>query len=294
MSVKKDSILITGANGFLGQCLRILLEKHKFFIIATGLGHDRLLNHNHIYVDLDISSLERCDAVLSEYSPSVIINTAAFTNVDECEIKKSKCKSINADGVKNFIPYLEKNNSHFIQMSTDFVFDGCSNSGYCEKDVCNPINFYGFSKLQAENILINTCLTYTIIRTSLVYGPSGSNFFTRIKTQLERQVDLNIVDDQYRTPTYVLDLCLAILKIIQLKKYGLYHISSAESLSIFQIVCNIAEYLNLDHSNINRIKSKELNQIAKRPADSTLSIEKAIKDFDFIPTQLNNALNNML
>ena len=293
MSITRDNILITGGNGVLGQELRVLLERCNFNIIATGIGPDRVLNHNHIYVELDVSSSNRCEYILNKYNPSIIINTAACTNVDQCEKHKNDCLAINANSINNFLPYVNKHHTHFIHISTDFVFDGVLGN-YKENDDCNPLNFYGLSKLKGEQILVNQCLTSTIIRTSLIYGPSGSNFLTWVKDKLEHDVELNIVCDQYRTPTYVVDLSLVVLRMIELKKYGLYHISSGERLSIFKIVCNIAEYLKQDVSKINRIKSVELNQVARRPLDSSLNIEKAIKDFDFTPTTLNNVLNNIL
>tara|TARA_B100001250_G_scaffold367384_1_gene349387 strand:- start:4287 stop:5171 length:885 start_codon:yes stop_codon:yes gene_type:complete len=294
MSVKKDNILITGSNGLLGQALRLLLEKNNYSVIATALGNDRLFDHHHTYVELDVSSSSQCYDLLAEYQPSVIINAAACTNVDQCEIKQDDCLAINTESIVNFMRYAQKHNAHFIQISTDFVFDGIAGN-YRETDNCNPLNFYGFSKLEAENILINSSsLNYTIIRTSLIYGPNGSNFFTSMKKKLESGIELNIVDDQYRTPTYVVDLALSTMQIIKFKKYGIYHISSGESLSIFNIVCNIAEYLKQDVSRINRIKSSELDQIAIRPFDSTLNIDKAVRYLNFIPNKLNDTLNNIL
>ncbi len=291
--MEKVRVLITGSNGFLGKRLRLKLESDNFFVIATGLGADRLCNHKHVYVELDVKSKERCEYVLHKYKPSVIINSAALTNVDECEKNQKKCFSINSDSLDHFIPYVKKNSVHFVQISTDFVFNGVKGS-YVEGDVCDPINFYGFSKLHAEKKIINSGLTYTIIRTSLLYGSGDNNFFTRFRKKLEAGDQLNLVNDQYRTPTYISDLVLSVLIIIKLKKYGLYHISGGESVSIFDIVCNIAKYLKLDVSLINKIKSIELNQVANRPIDSTLVINKAKKDFNFIPTSLNNVLNPLL
>ena len=102
------------------------------------------------------------------------------------------------------------------------------------------------------------------------------------------------MNDQYRTPTFILDLVLAIFQVINLKKYGTYHISSGECLSIFEIVCNIAKYLDIDHASIKKIKSIELNQIADRPRNSSLCIDKAVKDLNFEPTKLKNALSQIL
>ena len=167
--MKGQKVLITGSNGFLGKKLRIFLEKNDFFVIATGLGKDRLLHHNHIYHKLDITSFKECAYVLNKYNPSVLINAAAFTYVDECEKNKNKCLEINTNSLDCLIPYLLKHNIHLVQISTDFVFDGMKGS-YVENDICDPVNFYGFSKLKAENKIINSELSmYTILRTSLLY-----------------------------------------------------------------------------------------------------------------------------
>jgi len=291
--VNKPIVLITGSNGLLGKQLRVLLEKNNFFIIATSLGADRLTSHTHKYLELDIECPKKCNYVLNKYKPSIIINTAAMTNVDECEKKQKKCFHINTNSIRNFIPYVDTNNTHFIQISTDMVFDG-KKGNYNEEDICSPINFYGTSKLAAESIVLSNMPTCTILRTSLLYAAAGDNFLTWTRNKLINNIPLNIVDDQYRTPTYVYDLAMAILQVIECKKYGLYHISSGENLSIFDIVCNIAKHLKQDSTLVNKIKSIELNQIANRPMDSSLSINKAEKDFDFIPTTLNHALKQIL
>lgn len=291
--MNKPKILITGANGLLGRQLRILLESNHFPIIATSLGVDRLSSHKHTYIELDITSRDQCAYVLDKYHPSIIINTAAMTNVDECEQRKKECLSINTQSIHNFIPYVNTNNAHFVQISTDMVFDG-KKGNYKEIDICNPINYYGISKLEAESIVLNNISAYSILRTSLLYDSYGDNFLTWIQNKLVNKNFINIVDDQYRTPTYVCDLAMAILQIIATKKYGLYHISSGENLSIFEIVCNIVEYLNQDIKLVNKIKSTELNQIAKRPLDSSLDISKAEIDFNFVPHTLNNTLKKIL
>ena len=284
-------VLITGANGLLGRSLRITLSQNQFDVIATGRGRDVMVNHDHIYEEMDIGVQENCEIVLNKYKPDFIVNTAAVTDVDKCEQDNDLCLSINTNSILHFMPFVQRNNVHFIHISTDFVFDGLDGP-YQETDFCNPINFYGFSKLEAEQIITNNNLKYTILRTSLVYGKNDNkfNFATWVKDNLENEEQLHIVDDQYRTATFVDDLVDAILKVIQKKKYGLYHISSGEVLSIYQIVCNIAECYGLDMSLVNRIKSQELNQFAKRPLNSSLVIKKAIKDLDFKPTTFFNAL----
>lgn len=291
--MKKPIVLITGSNGLLGSQLVKYFNRVSISCIASSIGLDRFsLGQNH-YVDLDITSYEQCQNVLNQYQPSIIINSAAMTNVDDCEKNQTKCRIINSDSIDNFIPYIQSKNPHFIHLSTDMVFDGLQGN-YNEEDICQPVNFYGFSKLQAELKILKSIPRHTIVRTSMLYDIVGDNFVTWVKSKLNNHDDLKIVDDQYRTPTYVGDLVVAISQIIKLEKYGLYHVSSDEKLSIFDIVCDIVNGLNLDHRLVTRIKSKDLNQIAERPLDSSLSIKKAKSDFGFSPLKFKNTLNKIL
>ena len=148
-------ILITGGNGLLGQSLRLLLSEKKYKIIATGLNSDRLKNHKHTYVSLDISIKEDCENILNNYMPDVIINTAAITDVDYCEFNQEKCLNINAQSVKNFFSFCKKNNKKLIHLSTDFLFDG-KLGPYDESSKNKPINYYGYSKMMAEK-KYNSC-----------------------------------------------------------------------------------------------------------------------------------------
>ena len=284
-------MLITGSNGLLGRSLRRYLLQYKFFVIATALGADRFDELGGIYEEMDITSFHSCKSILDKYKPDIIVNTAALTNVDDCEKNKKTCLNINATSILSFIPFLLKYNIHFIQLSTDFVFSGIK-GGYLETDICEPVNYYGFSKLQSEKIILNKLKNVTIVRTSLVYSNDNlnNNFLNWVKSSLSKKIKLNIVDDQYRTPTFLTDLVQAIFKIIDMKKYGIYHISSGERLSIYKIVCNIAKYYGYNMTLINKTNSKALNQVAQRPRDSSLLINKAINELNFKPTSLLNSL----
>lgn len=282
-------ILITGGNGLLGQVLRLLLSKNNFIVIASGLGCDRLLNHEHTYISLDVSKKNNCLDILKQYQPDIIINTAAITNVDYCEGNQNQCLEVNADSINYFLPFCKKNNKKFIQISTDFLFDG-KLGPYSEDIKYNPINYYGFSKMIAEKNIFNAELSnFSIIRTCLVYGfkEDSNNILMWVKRKLDKGEVLNIVDDQFRTPTLVTDLSQAILQIIQQNINGVYNISSGEYLSIFNFVCNIAEGLGFNKSIINRCKSKKINQKAKRPKKSGLLIDKAERCFGFSPTKMD-------
>ena len=287
-------ILITGSNGLLGQSLRLLLSK-QYDIIATGLNSDRLKNHNHAYTSLDVSNQKDCENILIEFMPDVVINTAAITDVDYCELNTKKCLDINTLSINNFLSYCKEYNKKFIHLSTDFLFDGKSGP-YCENAECNPINYYGFSKMKAENLIINSKLkNFSIIRTCLVYGEKfdSNNIFMWVKKKLEKGEVLNIVDDQYRTPTLFSDLSQAIFEIIKLDLKGIYNISGGEYLSIFDFVCKIVSIFGYDKSLVKRCKSNKINQKAQRPKKSGLLIDKAIKDFNYLPTKMEVYLKSI-
>jgi len=288
-------ILITGGNGLLGQSLRLLIPKEKYEIIATGLGTDRLKNHSQIYHPLDISIQKDCEAILSLYNPDIIINTAAITNVDYCELDQERCLNVNTHSINNFLSFCKKNNKKFIQLSTDFLFDGKSGP-YSEEAKQKPVNYYGFSKMMAERIIINANLpNFSIIRTCLVYGykNDSNNILMWVKRKLDLNESLNIVDDQFRTPTLVFDLSKAIFQIIENDLKGIYNISSGEYLSIFDFVCNIVNAFGYDKSLIQRCKSSKINQKAERPKKSGLQVEKAMRDFDFLPTKMDVFLKSI-
>ena len=280
-------VLITGGNGLLGKRLRQLLESNKFLVIGTGLGRDRLLNHNHSYVQLDVTNKNQCLEILNKLNPDVIVNTAAITNVDYCETKKEHCLLVNSESIDHLNVSKKR---HFIQISTDFIFEG-SEGPYSEENNPKPINYYGFSKYQAEKKILTKNWNYSIVRTCLVYGEDNesNNILMWVKRALQKKESLNIVDDQYRTPTHVDDLCNGVLRIIEANATGIYNISGAEYLSIFDFVCNIAKGYGFDFSLINRSGTIDINQRAIRPVKSGLVINKAKRDFNFEPK--NDFLN---
>ena len=288
-------ILITGGNGLLGQSLRLLVPKGKYEIIATGLGTDRLKNHSQIYHPLDISIKKDCEAILSYYNPDIIINTAAITNVDYCELDQERCLNVNTNSINNFLFFCKKNNKKFIQLSTDFLFDGKSGP-YSEEAKQKPVNYYGFSKMMAERIIINANLpNFSIIRTCLVYGHKNdsNNILMWVKRKLDLNESLNIVEDQFRTPTLVSDLSQAIFEVIKLDIKGIYNISGEEYLSIFDFVCNIVDSFDYNKSLIKSCKSTKINQKAERPKNSGLVIDKAVRDLNFIPTKIKSYLKSI-
>ena len=201
---------------------------------------------------------------------------------------------MNVDSVKYLVDACLKNNAHLIHLSTDFVFDGLSGP-YCEDDIPNPLSFYGQSKYDSEQVVINSGLKrWSIARTIIIYGlvenMSRSNIVLWAKGALEAKNQLNIVDDQFRSPTYADDLAKGCLLIAEKEKNGIYHLSGKDSMSILDLVYNVADFYGLDKTNITPIKSNTLNQAAKRPPITGFVLYKANKELGYFPLSFNDGL----
>ena len=163
-------ILVTGANGLLGQKLVELYQKDSSVeLVATGLGRNRNKEGNYSYATMDITSQSETSSIIGMAMPDVVINTAAMTNVDQCELNQEACRELNVIAVQNLIKACEDNGSKLIHLSTDFIFDG-ENGPYEEDDWPNPLSYYAESKLEAEKLIEKTYLKWAIVRTMLVYG----------------------------------------------------------------------------------------------------------------------------
>lgn len=279
-------IIITGSNGLLGQSLLALLLKEKQYYEVYGFsrGENRSGRQDFNYVSIDITKESILRERVKEIQPDFIINTAAMTQVDDCEIHKEACNLLNIEVVKWLADISKEINTHLIHLSTDFIFDG-KKGCYKETDIPNPLSYYGLSKLKSEEVLVNSDINYTILRTILVYGKvfdmSRSNIVLWVKEMLENGKEITIVDDQFRTPTYVEDLALACKISIDKKAVGIFNISSNELLSIFEIAQQIADVFGLNKSLIVPISTSTLNQTAARPAKTGFDLSKTNKILDF-------------
>ena len=295
-------ILITGSNGLLGQKLVYKLKERKDIqLIATSKGENRILNtENYIYQPLDITNQQEVDRIIAAYLPDVIINTAAMTNVDACETQQELCRKLNVDAVNYFIKAIknqESNNHnykcHFIHLSTDFIFDGEAGP-YDENAKPNPLSFYGQSKLDAETIVINSGIKYAIARTIIVYGivdgMSRSNVVLWAREALQKGQKINVVNDQFRTPTLAEDLADGCILIAEKGATGIYNISGKDFMSVLQLVERVADFFKLDKSLINPIASSSLNQLAKRPPRTGFVLDKAMNDLGYNPHSFEKGL----
>lgn len=291
----KKKILITGSNGLLGQKLVYKLMNHPTLqLIATARGENRLVQKNgYIYETLDITNEQQTIDVLTKYKPDIIINTAAMTNVDACETDREGAYSMNTLSVKYQVMALEalkqkdpNYDPHYIHLSTDFIFDG-THGPLDENEKPNPLSYYAETKLEAEHIVTASSLKWAIARTVLVYGivdnMSRSNIVLWVKGNLEQGKTINVVDDQFRTPTLAEDLADGCILIAEKGATGIYNISGKDYMNILELAQRVADYYKLDKSLIKPSKSADIKQPAKRPPITGFIIDKAKRDLGYNP-----------
>lgn len=260
----KPKILITGANGQLGLCLKDIYAEYPsyFFDFKTSK-------------QLDITNQNQIASLFQNENYDYCINCAAYTAVDKAESEKEQAFLVNGEAVKYIAEACKITKTVLIHISTDFVFDGTKNSPYTEEDQPNPINIYGASKLKGEQYVQNILTNFFIIRTSWVYSEHGNNF---VKTMLRLGKDrdeLSVVNDQFGSPTYAGDLAAVILKFIEEKNtnFGVYHYSNEGEISWF----DFAKTIFISSKNkikLNSIPAANYPTPARRPMFSVMDKSK--------------------
>ena len=292
-------ILITGSNGLLGQKIVSQCLKNNIKFIATSLGVNRNTNiSNKHYTEMNICDPHQISTVLDLFKPTHIIHTAAITNVDYCELNPDQCQKTNVSASSYLWDACKKRDIHFQFLSTDFVFDGESGN-YSELDTVRPLSIYAQSKVDSENNLIQSLNNnWSIVRTIIVYGQgvnlSRSNVICWAKEALSKQQEMRIVDDQFRSPTWADDLAWACLRICELNKKGIYHISGPETMSIFEIVSRVANHYNLSTESLQKTSSNALSQPAKRPPKTGFNLNKSINELGYNPKTLEETLDLLI
>lgn len=293
-------VLITGANGLLGQHLvKCLIESTDYNITATGKGVSRLpffSSNRYDYFPLEITDGVEVNTFIINNSPNVIIHTAAITQVDDCEKDPVHCWNTNVTATRFLVGAAEMVGANFIYISTDFVFDGEAGP-YIESAIPAPVNYYGSSKLGAEKSVMESKLSWCIIRTVLVYGNilvgNRNNMVSWVQNNLSQGKSIQVVSDQLRTPTYVEDLAKGILLAIQKKAKGIFHISGDELMSPYDMALATAEYLHLDKNLIEKVDAAIFKQTGKRPAKTGFIIDKAKNELGFKPLTFKEGLKKM-
>ena len=262
-------ILVTGANGQLGQCLQKISSQFEEF--------------EFIFTDsetLDITNKEEVNDFFWQNAPDFCINAAAYTAVDLAETDVEKAFLVNADGAENLAEACAENNAQFIHVSTDYVFDGENNLAYTEEDFTNPLGVYGASKLAGDELALEVNPCSVILRTSWVYSEFGKNFVKTMLNLFATKEELSIVADQFGQPTNANDLAEAIMKIIKSEKItpGIFNFSNLGRISWFDFAEKIAE-LSEAKIKLNAIETSQYPTPAKRPKNSVLDLEKISKTY---------------
>jgi len=292
-------ILVTGSNGFLGHRLVASLRlRTDVELIATSLGPDRRSDtEGYLYVPLDVTSEQAVQEVCGRYRPDAIIHTAAITQVDQAEQQPARCRRLNVGAVAHLVSACARYGIHLLQLSTDFVFDGLSGP-YAESDPVSPISVYGWSKAAAEKLLSDSEISWAVVRTILVYGqevPGGRSNIVQWATKvLQSGSPVQVVNDQYRTPTFVEDLAQACIEIALRKEQGIFHISGEEEVSIFELVGHVAQHLGLSMEKVQSVNSSDLAGAELRPPRTGFILGKAKSRIHFEPVSLETGLTKVL
>jgi dTDP-4-dehydrorhamnose reductase len=257
-------ILLLGHKGMLGSDLLLKLSmEHE----VVGMDKE----------EIDIVSASECKKSIKDITPDIVINAAAYTNVDGCETAKDECFAVNAEAIKNIAVACRDKNIRIIHFSTDYVFDGAAKQPYKEDHQCNPINTYGASKMAGERYLRSLSENYILIRTAWLYGVNGKNFVQTILEKVKTTKKLTVVDDQTGSPTYTKDLAAAVDLLITKNAKGIFHITNRGSCSWYQFAVKILQEAGIHDIDVTPIKSDQLQRPAMRPAYSVLSMQKFIQ-----------------
>jgi len=279
-------ILVTGCNGLLGQKLVELILSGDDYLIATAKSKSAIDLPKGEFYFLDITKFEEVEEVMSQAKPDVVIHTAAMTQVDQCESEKEKCWLTNVTAVDYLVRACKRHNVYLVHLSTDFIFDG-SHGPLDESEKPSPLSYYGESKLAAEQVIQKSTIDSTIVRTVLVYGVtkdmSRSNIVLWVKKSLEEGKKINVVNDQWRTPTLAEDLAMGCYLAAQQKIQGVFNVSGEEMMTPYDIAVATANFFNLDKSLINQTDSTKFVQPAKRPAKTGFIIKKARMELGYQP-----------
>lgn len=258
-------ILVTGYSGQLGY--DVVLEGKKRGFDMIGVGHK----------ELDITQEEQVRNYIHTVKPDVVIHCAAYTAVDNAEDNKDVCFDVNVNGTKYLAASAKSVDAKFIYISTDYVFEGTGIEPFTEEDAANPVGYYGITKYEGEKAVQSLLDKYFIVRISWVFGINGNNFIKTMLRLAETRKELNVVGDQYGSPTYTFDLAKLLLDMAETEKYGVYHASNEGfttwadfAKEIFQVAGKAVK--------VNSITTEEYPTKAVRPKNSRMSKDKLEKN----------------
>ena len=283
-------LLITGASGLLGSRLGKLAIDAGHEVYATYNSHQVTGTHTR---SLDILDKEAVDKCLTETSPNVVIHTASLTDVDLCEEKPDLAMHVNEVGTRNIAQACRQVKSFLVYLSTDYVFDGQSGD-YSEGDEPNPINTYGRSKLAGERHVALQCQDYCTARTSVVFGWGRiyrHNFATWVHEKLGAGQQVEVVTDQYASPTLNTHLARMLIEVAEHRIHGILHLAGSTRISRYEFAVMLAKQFGFTENLLTPVKADVTRWRARRPLDSSLDVSRAQKILTNKPTTLEEELS---
>ena len=294
-----NRVLITGANGLLGQSLvRRMSQNREYDVLATARDDSpRFEAESCGYAPLDVTQPDEVEAIFQDFTPSVVINCAAMSDVAACDEHRNEAWAVNARAVERIAKHCRDTGARLVQVSSDFVFNG-KRGPYDEDARPDPVNYYGRTKLAGENAVREAGRSnWAIVRTVLLYGTgrdlSRSNVVLWMIDQLSKGESLHIVDDQHRTPTHVDDLATGIERLVHHEETGIYHLSGPDLVSIYELAGTVAEVFGLDGSLIEPVSSDFFEDDVERPPRTGFIIDKAKTKLDYDPRSLEEGLRDV-
>ena len=284
----KLKFLVTGSAGLIGrQVVKDLSETHEVFSCYNKSKPE----HGNI-IKMDLLNHEMISNVMSEKKPDVVIHLGAMTAVDLCETDQDSAFKINSQATEILAKESSKMNTFIVYVSTDYVFDG--NTGmYEENDATNPLGFYGKSKLLGEKSIQNFSSNWCIARTSTPFGlhPTKKSFPIWVIENLQKQKQIDVLTDQFTSPTYVPSLSRMLIEISERRLTGIIHIAGASKISRYEMASLVSDKLGLDGKLLKEISMNDIKWEAQRPKDSSLNVSKAISILNQKPQKIDHDVN---
>jgi dTDP-4-dehydrorhamnose reductase len=284
----KLKVLVTGSAGLVGrQVVKDLSNSHQVFSC-----YNESKPEYGDSVKMDLKNHEMISSVLTEKKPEIVIHLGAMTGVDLCEKERTSASEINTKATEIIAKECSKLNSFLVYVSTDYVFDG--NLGmYKEDNVTNPLGFYGESKLEGEKVVQNFSTNWCIARTSTPFGlhPTKKSFPMWVIENLQKQKQIDILIDQFTSPTYIPNLSRMLIEISERRITGVIHAAGASKISRYQMASMVSDKLNLDGTLLKQISINKMKWVARRPKDSSLDVSRASSILNEKPQKIDQSLN---
>ncbi|OYU54541.1 MAG: NAD(P)-dependent oxidoreductase [Chitinophagaceae bacterium BSSC1] len=285
-------ILVTGSNGFLGQHLTQFLVEKGHQVLALSRGAQRIPVGKFLYQSVDLSQKEAVSQSFEAFKPDLLIHSAAMSKPDECHLDQAACLLHNVTATEHLLAEASKTGARMLYVSTDFIFG--ENGPHAETAIPNPLNFYGQSKLMAEEIVRASGLDYHIVRPVFIYGKYWEgmrpSFIQWVAQNLEAGKHIKVVSDQLRTPSYVLDLCKGIELVFSGPTNTEYHLAGKDRISPYEMALTVARVKNLDASLITAVTADSFPELVQRAKFSGLKIDKAVQELGYAPVDFETGV----